>query len=368
MPADQGGQHGQPLLRRGQLGRVDVDRGGVGGDVARDVGDQVGRLGDPRGERAELGVGVGGLLQRAAGGGEQPEGVPRLQVVGAGERLGGRGRRPRAARPRRRAAGSARAARRPRRAAARRPRPRRAPAAAARPRAAARRPRRSAARACARTSRQRAHSSAKRCRGLEHRRRRRSGRAPPAGGPAAAAAAGRSARARRPAARTARRARPTGTPRPPRCARERPSADTVRDTSSTSSSSSPPASSARSPPGGRPAAPAAPRPRRAAAPGRTRPASARPPNSRLSPCTTIVLPAPVSPVTTVSPGASSSTASSMTPRPRMRISSSTSATVRPTSDSPGLAPEPVERLSGCGAPPRRASPRRAARTCAPACR
>ena len=56
----------------------------------------------------------------------------------------------------------------------------------------------------------------------------------------------------------------------------------------------------------------------ARAPVRTRAASARPPNSSSSPVTTIVLPAPVSPVTTVSPGPSGSTASSITPSPRMR--------------------------------------------------
>ena len=58
-------------------------------------------------------------------------------------------------------------------------------------------------------------------------------------------------------------------------------------------------------------------------PPRTRLASPRPPNSNCRPVTTMVLPAPVSPVTTVSPGPSGSTASSMTPRPRMRSSSST---------------------------------------------
>ena len=50
------------------------------------------------------------------------------------------------------------------------------------------------------------------------------------------------------------------------------------------------------------------------APGRTRAASARPPNSSSSAVTTIVLPAPVSPVSTVRPGRVGSTASSMTPR------------------------------------------------------
>ena len=76
-------------------------------------------------------------------------------------------------------------------------------------------------------------------------RRPRTGRAPAAAGRAAAAPAGRSGRARRPARRPARPARPTGTDRPPRWARERPSAETVRLISSAPSSSSAPASSAR---------------------------------------------------------------------------------------------------------------------------
>ena len=59
------------------------------------------------------------------------------------------------------------------------------------------------------------------------------------------------------------------------------------------------------------------------APARTSAASARAPSSRPSPETTMVLPAPVSPVTTFRPGLSSSTASSMTPRFWIRISRST---------------------------------------------
>ena len=43
------------------------------------------------------------------------------------------------------------------------------------------------------------------------------------------------------------------------------------------------------------------------------------PSSRPSPLTTMVLPAPVSPVMTLSPGLRSSSASSMTPRPWMRM-------------------------------------------------
>src|SRR5699024_8686415 len=48
-------------------------------------------------------------------------------------------------------------------------------------------------------------------------------------------------------------------------------------------------------------------------PARIAPASARAPNNRFSAVTTIVLPAPVSPVTTLNPGSSSTVVSSMTP-------------------------------------------------------
>ena len=62
-------------------------------------------------------------------------------------------------------------------------------------------------------------------------------------------------------------------------------------------------------------------------PGRDRrapvPASARPPNSSPRPVTTMVLPAPVSPVMTFMPRVSGSVVSSMTPSPVMRSSSST---------------------------------------------
>src|SRR5579875_4126656 len=59
------------------------------------------------------------------------------------------------------------------------------------------------------------------------------------------------------------------------------------------------------------------------APPRTSAASLRPPSNSPRPCTTIVLPAPVSPVTTLRPGDSSSSASSMTPKPWIRSSLST---------------------------------------------
>ncbi len=61
------------------------------------------------------------------------------------------------------------------------------------------------------------------------------------------------------------------------------------------------------------------------APLRTAPASARAPSRRPSAVTSIVLPAPVSPVTTFSPGPSSSTDSSITPRELIRISSITAS-------------------------------------------
>ncbi len=59
-----------------------------------------------------------------------------------------------------------------------------------------------------------------------------------------------------------------------------------------------------------------------AAPWRTTDASAREPSSRPSAVTTMVLPAPVSPVTTLSPGPNSSNASSITPSDEIRSSSS----------------------------------------------
>src|SRR5499427_7838521 len=116
----------------------------------------------------------------------------------------------------------------------------------------------------------------------------------------------------------------TGTLRPPAYALDRPSADTERLTISVrpSSSSSPPASSTCCAAG--PSASIRRRPSTVArsAPGRTRAGSARPPNIRPRPVTTMVLPAPVSPVTTVNPEENSRTASSITPRPVIRTSSS----------------------------------------------
>src|SRR5207248_3473116 len=76
---------------------------------------------------------------------------------------------------------------------------------------------------------------------------------------------------------------------------------------------------------------------------RTLDTSARPPESRCSPVTTMVLPAPVSPVTTVKPACSSSRASSMTPRPWMRISASTPHTVAAPTDETRARPHPTRR-------------------------
>src|SRR5215470_17406199 len=123
----------------------------------------------------------------------------------------------------------------------------------------------------------------------------------------------------------------TGTEQPPAKARERPSADTVLDSTSVPSSSSPPPASSTCRATG-PSGAVRSRPSTTArcAPGRTRAGSARPPNSRPSPVTTIVLPAPVSPVSTVKPGESSSSASSMTPSPLMRTSSSMTASSLPS--------------------------------------
>ena len=113
---------------------------------------------------------------------------------------------------------------------------------------------------------------------------------------------------------------PIGTERPPTWARDRPSAPTTRLSSNVPSSRSPPSHRAGR---DRPPARGPDRRRSAREPERTRAASQRPPKSKPSPVTTIVFPAPVSPVTTVKPGDRSSTASSMTPRPLMRSSSST---------------------------------------------
>ena len=115
----------------------------------------------------------------------------------------------------------------------------------------------------------------------------------------------------------------TGALRPPTVARLRPSADTVRVRMSSPSSTDPPASSTRSATAAWSGTSQRPSTTALDAPRRTEPASARAPRSSPSAVTIMVLPAPVSPVTTVNPGPSSSVASPMTPRSEMRISSIT---------------------------------------------
>ena len=125
-----------------------------------------------------------------------------------------------------------------------------------------------------------------------------------------------------------------GTPRPPSTLRPR--VAMIRAAVSPSSSRTPPASvddrGDRPPPG------ASNQPSTAAwdSPTRTSPASARPPASRPSPLTTMVLPAPVSPVTAVNPGANRHVASAMTPSPVIRSSWITGAP-SPTRATPGSA-------------------------------
>src|SRR5690348_5213344 len=80
-------------------------------------------------------------------------------------------------------------------------------------------------------------------------------------------------------------------------------------------------------------------------PGLIRDGSARPPKSRPSPETTMVLPAPVSPVTTLKPGDSSSTASSMTPRPLILTSSSIARRLLVSLPCRTIPPRSVPRLA-----------------------
>ena len=86
------------------------------------------------------------------------------------------------------------------------------------------------------------------------------------------------------------------------------------------------------------------------APVRTMPLSARPPSSSPSAVTTIVLPAPVSPVITVSPGPSLSVEDSMTPSCPIRISSSISARLVPAQTLGGATP-PLDRQVELGDQP-----------------
>ena len=145
---------------------------------------------------------------------------------------------------------------------------------------------------------------------------------------------------------------------PPAKARERPSAEICRATHQRAvldlaAERRPPGRSARRPRGSPSGTRTSPSTRAALAPVRTAPVSARPPSSRPSAVTTIVLPAPVSPVIAVNPGPSSSTDSSITPSER----------------DPDLlkhrSPSVVRRCAG-GARRRRASRSRAGRTWRPA--
>src|SRR3954468_16425216 len=143
--------------------------------------------------------------------------------------------------------------------------------------------------------------------------------------------------------------------RPPRYARVRPSALTRR--ASTSSSAS---SGIRSPSSERRSFPSSNTPSTyaSAAPGRTIPARALPPSSRSSACASTVFPAPVSPVSTLSPGASRSSARSISRRSSTRSSKSTGDGLPAPPDGPArpatlsshqpaelLAQPPVERRS-----------------------
>ena len=170
----------------------------------------------------------------------------------------------------------------------------------------------------------------------------RTGRRSRAGGSASAAAPARTGRARPPGRRRARLSTETGTAQPPRWARPRPVAATTREaisswTPSPRSSRSAPASTARAATAPADGTTKRPSTRADAAPERTAPVSARPPRSSPSPVTTIVLPAPVSPVSTLRPGPSSTTAWLITPRSVILISSST-ASSRELSRVDGAAP------------------------------
>ena len=120
--------------------------------------------------------------------------------------------------------------------------------------------------------------------------------------------------------------------RPFTYARVRPSALTRRArTSSSASSASRSPSDARSA-FGRSNAPST---YASDAPGRTMPARGLPPSSRSSACASTVLPAPVSPVSTLSPGPSRSSARSISRRFSTRSSSSTRQGLPAGPDGPG---------------------------------
>ena len=143
-----------------------------------------------------------------------------------------------------------------------------------------------------------------------------------------------------------------GTARPPRCARERPEAGTVRVAMSRSSSSSAPACLAREAAREAGSRVKAPSTRARWAPVRTMVLSARCPSRSPREVSTMVLPAPVSPVKAVRPGLRGSSARSMTPR--FSIWSDSIMRCRPGRLS---HPSRQSRRWGC------ASPRPEGRTC-----
>ena len=123
----------------------------------------------------------------------------------------------------------------------------------------------------------------------------------------------------------------TGAPRPPTTAFERPSAEICRARTSSPSSTEPPTSSTRGAIPGAWSTRKCPSTQVAGAPCRTRAVSARCPRRSPSAVTTMVFPAPVSPVRAINPGPSGSDAREITPKSWMSICSITS------SPGPGLS-------------------------------
>ena len=117
---------------------------------------------------------------------------------------------------------------------------------------------------------------------------------------------------------------------PAKCTRPRPDRATVRRTSSSPSTSRPSLTrrSRTVPLAGRSIAAST---RASSRPERMTSALERPPRRRPSASTMMLLPAPVSPVTTVSPGPSASSSSSMSANPEMRSSVITCLSSRPSS-------------------------------------
>ena len=312
--AHERGQHRPAGLDLLQPLRVGVERVGVGAEVGAQIGGEDAEFAEPGGQRVEVGVGAALLAGR-----------PR----GRGDERAARPRRTRSGRRRRRPARRARPGRRP--SARRRAPSREASAGQLVVLARLRRGGLDLGDAAGQHGRLAPQfggaaepvgegvgggSPGRERRPVGGRGRcRRRRRAPRAGRPDGRAAAGRTGRARRAGDSPSSASTATGAAAPPTCARERPDAATTRRSTQFGllagaarggSSSSPPASrtrpaTAESAPAREPARRRSPGPR----PSRTRLGSARPPKSSSSPVTTIVLPAPVSPVTTVRPGPNS---------------------------------------------------------------